>query len=263
MSATREQIRLLCRELKLPQVAKQFEVEAEQSLKSGATFEESLLRVLEAESQARHESAVRERMRSAKFPEVKTLSSLKLEGADGLDPSLLKTLSTCEWVEQKQNVLLVGPIGTGKTHVAIGLGVEAAKRKKRVLFVRCADLVRELLEARDERTLGRLHRRLARVDVLVLDEFGFVPFERAGGELLFNAVSQRYEKGSVVVTTNLAFSEWPKVMGGDEKLTTAMLDRLAHHAVVVTTKGKSYRMKSRQAQAEEVNKPVKKSGKTE
>jgi DNA replication protein DnaC len=252
MSATKEQVKLLCRELKLPQVARQFEVEAEQALKSGATFEESLLRVLEAESLARHESAVRERMRSAKFPEVKTLSSLKLDVTDGLDPSLLKTLTTCDWVEQKQNVLLVGPIGTGKTHVAIGLGVEAAKRKKRVLFVRCADLVRELLEARDERTLGRLHRRLSKVDVLVLDEFGFVPFERAGGELLFNVVADRYEQGSVVVTTNLAFSEWPKVMGGDEKLTTAMLDRLAHHAVVVTTKGKSYRMKSRQPVGQEV-----------
>ena len=106
MSVTKEQVKLLCRELKLPQVARQFEVEAEQALRSGATFEESLLRVLEAESLARHESAVRERMRSAKFPEVKTLSSLKLDGADGLDPSLLKTLTTCDWVEQKQNVLL-------------------------------------------------------------------------------------------------------------------------------------------------------------
>jgi hypothetical protein len=113
-------------------------------------------------------------------------------------------------------------------------------------FWRAADLVRVLVEARDKRELSRLQRRLGRVDLLVLDEVGFVPFDREGGELLFNLVADRYERRSVLVTSNLAFGEWPKVFGGDEKLTTALLDRLAHHATVITTKGKSFRMRRRQ-----------------
>ena len=113
-------------------------------------------------------------------------------------------------------------------------------------LLRAADVVRSLLEARDARELGRLHRRLHHVELLVLDELGFVPFDRTGGELLFNLLTERYERRSVIVTTNLAFSEWVKVFGGDEKLTTALLDRLAHHATVIATKGKSFRMRKRE-----------------
>src|SRR5262249_5426703 len=125
------------------------------------------------------------------------------------------------------------------------LGVEAARQRRHVVFHRAADVVRLLLEARDARDLGRLQRRLDRADLLILDEVGFVPFDRSGGELLFNAIATRYERRSVLVTTNLAFAEWPKVFGGDEKLTTALLDRLAHHATVITTRGKSFRMRRR------------------
>ena len=114
-----------------------------------------------------------------------------------------------------------------------------------MLFTRAADLVRQLLEARDARELTRLQQRLLRVDVLIVDEVGFVPFERVGGELLFNLITDRYERRATVVTTNLAFAEWVTVFAGDEKLTTALLDRLAHHATVITTKGKSYRMRKR------------------
>ena len=116
-----------------------------------------------------------------------------------------------------------------------------------MLFTRAADLVRQLLEARDTRELTRLQQRLLRVDVLIVDELGFVPFDRIGGELLFNLLTDRYERRATVVTTNLAFAEWVTVFAGDEKLTTALLDRLAHHATVLTTKGKSYRMRKRRA----------------
>jgi DNA replication protein DnaC len=142
---------------------------------------------------------------------------------------------------------LAGPIGTGKTHLAIALGVEATKQKRRVLFTRAADLVRQLLEARDARELTRLQHRLLRVDVLIVDEVGFVPFERAGGELHFKQITDPYESRATVVTTNLAFADWVAVFAGDVKLTTALLDRLAHHATVITTKGKSYRMRKRRS----------------
>lgn len=163
---------------------------------------------------------------------------------------ILVELATCEYVTKARDVILAGPIGTGKTHVAISLGVEAARRRFRVAFFRAAELVRTLTEARDERTLTLLHRRLRRVDLLILDELGFVPFERAGGELLFDLLSDRNEARSTMVTTNLSFGEWVQLFG-DEKLTSALLDRLGHHAHVLTTRGSSYRTRKRKNKSEE------------
>jgi len=143
--------------------------------------------------------------------------------------------------------VIAGPVGTGKTHLAIALGVEVARRRYRVTFFRAADLVRDLLEARDARTLGRLHQRVKRAALLIVDELGFVPFDRAGGELLFNLLSERHERRSTLVTTNLAFSEWVSVLA-DEKLTTALLDRLAQRAHILTTQGQSYRMRRQRSE---------------
>ena len=180
---------------------------------------------------------------------MKTLDTFDFTAADGVSATQIHTLARGEWVTAPENLIFAGPIGTGKTHLAIALGVEATKQKRRVLFTRAADLVRQLLEARDARELTRLQQRLLRVDVLIVDELGFVPFDRVGGELLFNLITDRYERRATVVTTNLAFAEWVTVFAGDEKLTTALLDRLAHHATVITTKGKSYRMRKRRASA--------------
>ncbi len=233
------------RALKLPGVARTFEALARQARDAHWPHEDYLHEVLTAEQASRHESVIRQRLREARFPEVKTLDSFDFTTADGVSATQIHTLARGEWVTAPENLIFAGPIGTGKTHLAIALGVEATKQKRRVLFARAADLVRQLIEARDTRELTRLQQRLLRVDVLIVDEVGFVPFDRIGGELLFNLITDRYERRATVVTTNLAFAEWVTVFAGDEKLTTALLDRLAHHATVITTKGKSYRMRKR------------------
>src|SRR5207247_1166547 len=144
-------------------------------------------------------------------PELTPLDTFDVAAAEGLDGAQLLELARGEWIGRAENVLLVGPIGTGKTHLAIALGIEACRQRRHVLFSRAADLVRTLLEARDARELSRLQRRLERVELLILDELGFIPFDRAGGELLFNVLTARYERRATIVTSNLAFSEWPQI----------------------------------------------------
>lgn len=244
-----ELVRGVMRQLKMPGAARTYEALARQAQEEHWSTVEFLHEVLTAEVGSRHESAVRERLRDARFPEEKTLDQFDFAGADGVDGGVILELGRGGWIERGDNVIIAGPVGTGKTHLAIALGVEAARQRRHVAFWRAADLVRTLLEARDERVVGRVMRRLELTDLLVLDEVGFVPFDRAGGELLFNVLSSRHGRRSVIITTNLAFGEWPKVFGGDEKLTTALLDRLGEHATIISTRGKSYRMRKRAASA--------------
>ena len=232
------------RGLKLPGIRAEYAQLARQAKAEDWPYEEYLRELLERELRRREQSVAGQRLREARFAEVKTLEQIDWSAMEGVSKKTILELATCAFLEKAEDVVIAGPIGTGKSHLAVALGVEATKRRYRVLFVKAADLVRQLIEARDERLLSRLHQRLRAVNLLIVDELGFVPFDRTGGELLFNLIADRYERRSTVVTTNLAFSEWVQVLC-DEKLTTALLDRIGHHAHILTTKGVSYRTQRR------------------
>jgi len=238
-------IETFCRELKLPTVRQDYQDLAREARQADLGMEAYLHLVLEAEVLERRRRSVARRLREAKFPDINTLDQLDYGALSGITRGQLATLATCGFIDAHQTVVIAGPIGTGKTHTAIALGVEAARRQRRVSFVRAADLVRELVEARDERRLLRLGEHYRRVELLIIDELGFVPFSVQEGELLFNLLADRYEKGAVILTTNLTFGQWTQVFQ-NEKLTVALLDRLTHHSHILTTHGTSYRSQHRQ-----------------
>ena len=242
-----------CQELKLPRVLQRCPELSRQARNDGWDYEDFLIHLLEAEVTGRRDSTATRRLREARFPDVKTFDQVNWKKLSGVSKPKLMELASCDYLERGDDIVLAGAIGTGKTMLAIALGVEAVRRRKRVVFTRAADLVRDLIEARDERLLGRLQQRFLRVDLLIVDELGFVPFDKAGAELLFNLLADRYERRSTIFTTNLSFSEWVQVFG-DEKLTTALLDRISHHASILTTKGPSYRTGSKLGQDSEQTK---------
>jgi DNA replication protein DnaC len=238
-----------CKELKLAAVVRDYPTLCRQARDGGWAYEDLLRELLEAEVTNRRQSTARRLLREARFPDVKTLDQIEWAALKGVARHKILELASCDFIGRAEDVILAGPIGTGKTMLGIALGVEATRRRHRMLFTRAADLVQSLLEARDERRLTPLQQRYQKVALLVVDELGFVPFERAGGELLFNLLAQRYERRSTIITSNLAFSEWVKVFG-DEKLTTALLDRLTHHAHILTRRGDSYRSNKRKAETD-------------
>ena len=234
----------LAHALRIPGLLRAYPTLARQARDAQMPYEDFLRDALQAEYDSRNKSAVERRIREAGFGEPKTLDDIDWKVMVGIQKPKIMELASCEFVKKGEAVVLVGPIGTGKTHLAIALGICAARKRYRVVMRRAADLVRELVEARDERTLGRLHKHYRAVPLLIIDELGFVPFGTHEGELLFNLLSDRYENAATIVTSNLNFGEWTQVFG-NEKLTVALLDRLTHHAHILTTKGESFRMRAR------------------
>ena len=182
------------------------------------------------------------------LPTTKSLDSFDFKAIPSLNKMQVLELARCEWIERRENVIALGPSGTGKTHVALGLGLAACQRGVSVGFTTAAGLVHELMEARDERRLLRLQKQMVSQKLLIIDELGFVPLSKTGAELLFELISQRYERGSTLITSNLPFDEWTEVFGS-ERLTGALLDRLTHHVNILEMNGGSYRLSQSRSRA--------------
>ena len=232
------------KELKLPTFLKEYDKVASRCAAEGVDHPDYLLRLSELELIDRNHRMVERRIKEARFPTVKSLDTFDFLAIPSLNKALVLELARCEYIDRKDNVIALGNSGTGKTHVALGLGLAACQRGLSVGFTTAAALVHELIEARDERRLLNLQRKLARLKLLIIDELGFVPLSKTGAELLFEVFSQRYERGSVLATSNLPFDEWTEIFGS-ERLTGALLDRLTHHVHILEMNGDSFRLKQR------------------
>ena len=229
------------RELKLPTFLREYGKMAAQCAAEDVDHPQYLLRPAELELIDRRQRMVQRRIRAA-LPGRQKPGHLRLLRHTLGEPGPGAGLARCEYIQHRENVIAVGNSGTGKTRVALGLGLAACQRGMSVGFTAAAGLVHELMEARDERRLLNLQRQLSRLSLLIIDELGFVPLSPTGAELLFEVFSQRYERGSILVTTNLPFDEWTEVFGS-ERLTGALLDRLTHHVHILEMNGDSYRLR--------------------
>ena len=227
--------------LRLPTVAAECEKVAARAAAENVDHLGFLLQVVEAELLERERKAADRRLKAARLPAPKTLAEFDFAARPSVNKPLVLDLARGDYLGRRENVLLVGPSGTGKTHLATGLAMAACAQGKRVRFWRVTELITTLREADDGRHLLRLRQQLAKLDLLVLDEFGYVPASKAGAELLFDVIATAYERTSVVLTTNLPFENWTEVLGS-ERLTGAALDRITHRCQIVETTGESYRL---------------------
>lgn len=227
--------------LKLPTFQRDYASVGALCSQERADYPTYLLRLAERELIDRERRACERRIKEAAFPALKTIDTFDFHAQPSLNEMLVRELLRGEYIQKKENILLIGNPGTGKTHLATALGYAACAQGERVRFASTTGLVTHLLEQRENRSLQRAHRQLERMDLIILDELGYVPFSKVGAELLFEVVSRAYEQTSLILTTNLPFDQWIEVMGS-ERLTGAMLDRLTHRVHILEANGASYRL---------------------
>jgi DNA replication protein DnaC len=230
------------KQLRLPAMTAEFEKLAREAAAANESFEHYLLRLTELEIAARASNAMQSRVRQADFPTSKDFDTFDFAAVPTLSKPKVLELARGEWIEQRSNICLVGSPGTGKTHLATSLGLAACRQGKRVRFFTAAALVSQLEEAQKQYQVDRLLAQLDRADVLICDELGYVSFSRGAADLLFRVFADRYERRSLLVTSNLAFSEWGQVFQG-ERMTAALLDRLTHRCHIFEMNGESYRFR--------------------
>lgn len=230
------------KQLRLPAMNAEFEKLAQEAASSNQTFEQYLLQLTELEVAARSTNALTSRIKQAQFPVEKGLEDYDFAAMKSVNKQKVLELARGEWVRQHTNLCLLGQPGTGKTHLAIALGLAACREGIRTKFFTAAALVNQLETAQQQYNLERLLNRLDKLDLLIVDELGYLSFSRAGAELLFQVFADRYERRSLLITSNLAFSDWGQIFQG-ERMTAALLDRLTHHCEIFEMNGESYRFK--------------------
>lgn len=231
--------------LRLPTILAECEKVAALCAKDNVDHLGFLLQLCELELLDREKRSAARRLKDAEFPNMKTLDNFDFAAQPSLNRVLISELFRGEYVDRRECVILLGNPGTGKTHIATALGIAACAQGKRVRFWKVIELITTLIEAREERHLLRTKKQLARLDLLILDELGYVPTSKLGAELLFDVISTAYERNSIIVTTNLPFEQWTEVLGS-ERLTGATLDRLTHRCHILEATGESYRLKDAQ-----------------
>ena len=242
-------IALLLKELRLPTVRRTYQRIAKEVVTAGGDFSTYLHTLLEEEVQDRRSRRIQRRMKEARFRQVKLLSELDPSALpQGVTLDLLHQIAAGDYIEEASNIIVVGSSGTGKTHVCTGLSVEACRQDRRVRTFTATELVSELEAAQEEHQLHRYLARFAKWDLVFVDELGYLPITEHGADLLFQAFSERHERGSVIVNTNLPFSEWGQVFQ-TERLAVAMLDRITHRARILEMNGESYRLRDAKARS--------------
>jgi DNA replication protein DnaC len=235
-----EQIRLYARQLRLPSFSRYPDILRKAD--PNTRFEDLLLELMRMEAAQRQENQNHRRLKTAGFPYTKTLEELDLDRYDGkLSDLFVNELASCKFITEKKNVVMIGNPGRGKTHLAIALGLKACSLGMNVLFKNAATLSTELTEAKDSYLLGKLEKRIRQTDLLILDEMSYVSFDRFQSEMVFKVVSDRSERGSVIVTTNLPFSQWTELFQ-NTAMVAALVDRLTFRSFVLDMNGDSFRL---------------------
>jgi DNA replication protein DnaC len=229
--------------LKLVYMSENYESLAKKAVQKQWTHVNYLTELTTAEANQKKDRATKRRIRTARFPQIKTLEQFRWSWPQKINQLQVKNLFRLKFVDEKSNVIFLGGVGLGKTHLATALGYQACLKGHTVLFCSAVDAINNLAAAQSAGRLKQEMRKYNKPALVILDELGYLPIDKTGADLLFQIISHRYEQGSLIITTNRAFKDWPEIFNNDSTLTSALLDRLLHHTETVVIEGKSYRMK--------------------